>query len=127
MVLQDQVGAVLIEVLRGRDGKVVQGAVKDICLLLLSIFEKSLFLGVAVSRSCGLSPHPLRADDFGKEYRALLLGQLHSNLCFGPGAIGKSMFACFSLCNSFESEFNFHGNLNELFEIRVVLLAMKGR
>lgn len=70
--LQDQVGAILIEVLRARDGKAVQGVVKDVCLLLLSILEKSLYLGVSVSRSCGLNPHPLRVDDFGKEYRALL-------------------------------------------------------
>ncbi|KAG0574974.1 hypothetical protein KC19_VG307200 [Ceratodon purpureus] len=70
--LQDQVGAILTEVLRARDGKAVQGAVKDVCLLLLNILEKSLYLGVSVSRSCGLNHHPVRADDFGKEYRALL-------------------------------------------------------
>lgn len=73
--LQDQVGAVLIEVLRARAGQAVQGAVKDVCLLLTSILEKSLYLAVSVSRSCGLTPHPLRVDDFGKEFRALLTGQ----------------------------------------------------
>lgn len=86
-VLQDQVAAVLIEVLRARDGKAVEGAVKDVCLLLLSILEKSLYLGVSVTRSCGLTPHPIRVDDFGKEYRALLSGQLHLILCFNPSAI----------------------------------------
>ncbi|XP_024375793.1 uncharacterized protein [Physcomitrium patens] len=70
--LQDQVGAVLIDILRAREGKVIQEAVKDVCLLLFGILEKSLYLGVAVCRSCGLTPHPLRSDDFGKEFRALL-------------------------------------------------------
>ena len=87
--------AVLVEVLRARGGKAVEGAVKDVCILLLSILEKSLYLGVSVSRSCGLTPYPLRADDFGKEYRALLSGQLHLILCSSLGAIWKSLFACF--------------------------------
>lgn len=64
----------LTEILRTRQGKVVEAAVQDVCVVLLSILEKSLYLGVCVRRTCGLNPHPLRADDFGKEYRVLMSG-----------------------------------------------------
>lgn len=98
---QDQVGAILVEVLQARAGKPVQGAVKDVCLLLLSILEKSLFLNVSVTRSCGLTPHPLRVDDFGKEHRALLSGEsTASNLVSQSKCHFKSiLFLFFQLIN----------------------------
>ncbi|CAM6047081.1 unnamed protein product [Sphagnum compactum] len=70
--LQDQVVAVTTEVLSTRrPGQPKDRVVQDVCLLLLSILEKALYLEVCMCRTCGLAPHPLRVDDFTKEYRAL--------------------------------------------------------
>ncbi|OAE22984.1 hypothetical protein AXG93_653s1010 [Marchantia polymorpha subsp. ruderalis] len=70
--LQDQVVAIVTEVC----GKPPNKAALEVSRLLLSILEMTLYLEVCIVRTCGVGAQPMRSDDFGKDYKAMLLGML---------------------------------------------------
>ncbi|BBM99100.1 nuclear pore complex protein Nup188 [Marchantia polymorpha subsp. ruderalis] len=67
--LQDQVVAIVTEVC----GKPPNKAALEVSRLLLSILEMTLYLEVCIVRTCGVGAQPMRSDDFGKDYKAMLL------------------------------------------------------
>jgi nuclear pore complex protein Nup188 len=64
----------MTELCSSRKQKHIEPQVQSVCLLLLRIMEKSLYLEVCVMRICGVSPVSVRLDDFSKEYKALISG-----------------------------------------------------
>lgn len=70
--LQDQAVVIMTELCSSRKQKHIEPQVQSVCLLLLRIMEKSLYLEVCVMRICGVSPVSVRLDDFSKEYKALI-------------------------------------------------------
>ncbi|KAG9442579.1 hypothetical protein H6P81_018433 [Aristolochia fimbriata] len=70
--IQDQAVAVVTELCRGDKSKVVQTEIQSICLLLLQIIEKGLYLELCVSQSCGIRPVLGRVEDFSKEIKTLM-------------------------------------------------------
>lgn len=57
-------------------GKPPNKAALEVSRLLLSILEMTLYLEVCIVRTCGVGAQPMRSDDFGKDYKAMLLGML---------------------------------------------------
>ncbi|XP_068639968.1 uncharacterized protein [Aristolochia californica] len=72
--IQDQAIAIVTELCRGDKSKVVQTEIQSICLLLLQIIEKALYLELCVSQSCGIRPVLGRVEDFSNEIKTLLEG-----------------------------------------------------
>lgn len=70
--LQDQAVVIMTELCSSRKQKPIEPPVQSVCLLLLRIMEKSLYLEVCVMRICGVIPVSIRLDDFSKEYKALI-------------------------------------------------------
>lgn len=73
---QDQAMAIIIDVCVSRSGKALDPQVRDFCLLLMGILEKSLCLEICLWRTCDISPVPLRTDDFSREHKALIAGMI---------------------------------------------------
>ncbi|CAM6095025.1 unnamed protein product [Calypogeia fissa] len=75
--LQDQVLPLVTDICR----KVMDRVAEEVCFLLLSILEMTLYLEVCIAKTCNVGPLPLRSDDFGKEYKAMILaGSPHAVL-----------------------------------------------
>lgn len=73
-VVQDQAIAIVTEVCEAHKEKSMQPETEGVCLLLLQILEKTLYLELCVSQSCGLRPVLGRIEDFSKEIKALVQG-----------------------------------------------------
>ncbi|KAJ3682573.1 hypothetical protein LUZ60_015146 [Juncus effusus] len=71
--LQDQVIGILVEVLTEAGGK-LKGEKETVCLLLVQVLERSIFLELCVSFLCGLRPVIGRVEDFSREIKPLLNG-----------------------------------------------------
>ncbi|XP_002977285.2 uncharacterized protein LOC9638778 isoform X1 [Selaginella moellendorffii] len=70
--LQDQVMLVASEIATSKAGSSLSKEAGDTCCMLLSILEKSLYLEACIFRVCGVTPVSLRADDFARDFKALL-------------------------------------------------------
>eukprot|EP01018_Ginkgo_biloba_P018782 Gb_15236 [translate_table: standard] len=70
--LQDQAIVIVTELCSARNQNAIEPQVQNVCLLLLRIMEKALYLEVCVTRICGISPVSVRLDDFLNEYKALV-------------------------------------------------------
>ncbi|XP_020260505.1 uncharacterized protein LOC109836876 isoform X2 [Asparagus officinalis] len=78
--LQDQVIAIVVEVCESHRQKSMQAETESLCLMLLQILEKSLYLELCVSQSCGIRPVLGRIEDFSKEIKLLMqVTEQHSN------------------------------------------------
>lgn len=70
--LQDQAIAIVIEVCEAQKLKYMKPETESVCLLLLQILEKTLYLELCVSQSCGIRPVLGRIEDFSKEIKVLM-------------------------------------------------------
>ena len=72
--VQDQAIAIVIEVCEAHKLKSMQPEPEGVCHLLIQILEKTLYLELCVSQSCGIRPVLGRIEDFSKEIKILLQG-----------------------------------------------------
>ncbi|XP_020110275.1 uncharacterized protein LOC109725483 isoform X2 [Ananas comosus] len=79
--LQDQAITIVTEVCEANKSKSLQKEVESMCLLLLQTLEKSLYLELCVSHSCGIRPVLGRVEDFSKQIKAMFhVVEQHKNL-----------------------------------------------
>ncbi|XP_073009852.1 uncharacterized protein [Typha latifolia] len=77
--LQDQTTAIITEMCEGNRSKCLPVETENVCLLLLQILEKSVYLEFCVSQSCGIRPVLGRIEDFSKEIKAMMhVAEQHS-------------------------------------------------
>ncbi|KAF3796399.1 Nucleoporin NUP188-like protein [Nymphaea thermarum] len=69
--LQDQAVSIVTELLES-ERATVSPDVQTMCLLLLQIMEKALYLELCVSQTCGMRPVSARVEDFFKEIKGLI-------------------------------------------------------
>ncbi|XP_031493788.1 uncharacterized protein LOC116259924 isoform X2 [Nymphaea colorata] len=69
--LQDQAISIVTELLES-ERATVSPDVQTMCLLLLQIMEKALYLELCVSQTCGMRPVSARVEDFFKEIKGLI-------------------------------------------------------
>ncbi|GJX61656.1 hypothetical protein Tco_0294556 [Tanacetum coccineum] len=69
--LQDQGMAVVSELCEANRLKLLTPEIEGVCVLLLQITEKCLYLEFCVSQVCGISPVMGRTEDFSKELKQL--------------------------------------------------------
>ncbi|KAL2650470.1 hypothetical protein R1flu_018598 [Riccia fluitans] len=67
--LQDQVISIVTQIC----GNTPSEAAQEVSRLLLSILEITLYLEVCITKTCGVGPMPMRSEDFGKDYKTMLL------------------------------------------------------
>lgn len=82
--LQDQAVVITTDLCSSRKQRPIEPQVQSVCLLLLRIMEKSLYLEVCVMRICGVTPVSVRLDDFSKEYKALISATQGQQFLEGP-------------------------------------------
>ncbi|WOL09689.1 hypothetical protein Cni_G18442 [Canna indica] len=70
--LQDQAIAIVTELCGANKEKSIDAEKQSLCCLLLQILEKSLYLELCVSQTCGIRPVLGRIEDFSKEIKALI-------------------------------------------------------
>ncbi|KAI3989451.1 hypothetical protein MKX01_022726 [Papaver californicum] len=71
--LQDQTIAIVTEIcLANKKSKHMHPGVQEVCVLLLQLMEKALFLELCVSQICGIRPVQGRVEDFSKEIKLLI-------------------------------------------------------
>lgn len=70
--LQDQAIAIVTELCNSNRQKPNQPEMQGICFLLLQILEKSLYLELCVSQSCGIRPVLGRVEDFSKAIKLMV-------------------------------------------------------
>ncbi|KAK8966953.1 hypothetical protein KSP40_PGU001244 [Platanthera guangdongensis] len=69
--LQDQAMAIIVDLCGGKS-LTLTGETERVCLLMLQILEKSLYLEFCVTQSCGLRPVLGRVEDVAKEMKSLV-------------------------------------------------------
>lgn len=74
---QDQGIAIVRELSEANRLKQLTPEIKGVCILLLQITEKCLYLEFCVSQVCGLRPVLGRTEDFSKEELKLLFRGTH--------------------------------------------------
>ncbi|XP_008788374.2 uncharacterized protein LOC103706141 isoform X1 [Phoenix dactylifera] len=70
--LQDQAIGIITEVCEANQSKPILPETESVCLLMLQILEKSLYLELCVSQSCGIRPVLGRIEDFSKGIKLLM-------------------------------------------------------
>eukprot|EP00268_Persea_americana_P036026 TRINITY_DN35516_c0_g1_i1.p1 TRINITY_DN35516_c0_g1~~TRINITY_DN35516_c0_g1_i1.p1 ORF type:complete len:2020 (+),score=353.46 TRINITY_DN35516_c0_g1_i1:707-6061(+) len=70
--LQDQAITIVIELCETSKLKLLEPEIQDLCVLLLQIAEKALYLELCVSQTCGIRPVLGRVEDFSKEIKELI-------------------------------------------------------
>lgn len=74
VLVQDQAIAIVTEVCEANQSKPFLPETESLCLLMLQILEKSLYLELCVSQSCGIRPVLGRIEDFSKRIKLLMRG-----------------------------------------------------
>ncbi|KAF5196227.1 nucleoporin, partial [Thalictrum thalictroides] len=69
----DQAIVIVSELCETNKSKQIPPEIRDVCLLLLQILDKSLHLEFCVAQSCGIRPVLGRLEDFSKGFKLLLL------------------------------------------------------
>ncbi|XP_020681493.1 uncharacterized protein LOC110098887 [Dendrobium catenatum] len=78
--LQDQAIAVVVDVCEAKSSA-IPVETEGVCLLMLQILEKSLYLEFCVTQSCGIRPVLGRIEDVSKELKSLIqVVKQHKNL-----------------------------------------------
>ena len=72
--MQDQAITIVIELCETSKLKLLEPEIQDLCVLLLQIAEKALYLELCVSQTCGIRPVLGRVEDFSKEIKELIQG-----------------------------------------------------
>lgn len=65
---------IIIELCKANQHKPFNPDIQSVCLLLMQILEKSLYLELFVSQSCGIRPLLGRAADFSNKITSLVEG-----------------------------------------------------
>lgn len=80
-MIQDQAIAIVTELCEASKLKAIEPEIQGLCVLLLQIAEKSMYLELCVSQTCGIRPVLGRVEDFSKEIKELIQGtHVNSNL-----------------------------------------------
>lgn len=72
--MQDQAIAIVTDVCEANQSKPILPETESVCFLMLQILEKSLYLELCVSQSCGIRPVLGRIEDFSKGIKLLMRG-----------------------------------------------------
>ncbi|MQL93812.1 hypothetical protein Taro_026471, partial [Colocasia esculenta] len=72
--IEDQSITIVTEICQANRAREIHPESQAVCLLLLQILEKSLYLELCVSQSCGVRPVLGRVEDFSKEIKMLMEG-----------------------------------------------------
>uniref|UniRef100_A0A1D1YTL0 Nucleoporin NUP188 n=1 Tax=Anthurium amnicola TaxID=1678845 RepID=A0A1D1YTL0_9ARAE len=70
--IQDQSISIIVDICLANRSREIQPESQFLCHLLLQILEKSLYLELCVSHSCGIRPVSGRIEDFSKEIKMLM-------------------------------------------------------
>ncbi|PKA51043.1 hypothetical protein AXF42_Ash007700 [Apostasia shenzhenica] len=90
--LQDQAIAIVKNICEANSSSVLQADAEGVCLLLLQILEKSLYLEFCVTQSCGIRPVLGRVEDFSRETKLLIQGvEKYTNLKASLSSLRKIM------------------------------------
>ncbi|XP_020587273.1 uncharacterized protein LOC110029360 isoform X2 [Phalaenopsis equestris] len=78
--LQDQAIAIVVDVCEARSSDFTEET-ESVCLLMLQILERSLYLEFCVTQSCGIRPVTGRVEDVSREIQSLIqVVKQHGNL-----------------------------------------------
>lgn len=72
--MQDQAITIVTELCETSKLKLLEPEIQHLCVLLLQIAEKALYLELCVSQTCGIRPVLGRVEDFSKEIKELIQG-----------------------------------------------------
>ncbi|CAL9124572.1 unnamed protein product [Musa textilis] len=78
--LQDQAIAIVTELCKSSKPNSIEPETESVCRLLLQILERSLYLELCVSQTCGIRPVLGRVEDFTKDIKGLIhVVEQHAN------------------------------------------------
>ncbi|URE36595.1 mRNA transport [Musa troglodytarum] len=78
--LQDQAIAIVTELCKSSKPNSIEPETESVCCLLLQILERSLYLELCVSQTCGIRPVLGRVEDFTKDIKGLIhVVEQHAN------------------------------------------------